>query len=53
MDRDQDFDDGLVHHHNWATEPAVATRAHRPPGPPDTSLIPTPSTAYRDDDLEG
>jgi hypothetical protein len=53
MDHEQDFDDGLVHNHGWATEPATAAGMHRRPGPPDTSLIPTPSTAYRDDEAEG
>lgn len=52
MDREQDFDDGLVHNHSWAMEPAVQVRRSGQSAPPDTTLIPTPSTVYRDDQAE-
>jgi hypothetical protein len=53
MDHEQDFDDGLVHNHAWATEPPIPPQHNRLAGPPDTMLIPTPSTVYRDDQAEG
>lgn len=52
MTHDDNFDDGLVHGHGWATEPAIPPAMHGMKGPPEAASIPTPSTAFRDDTME-
>jgi hypothetical protein len=47
---EENFDDGLVHNHAWAQEPALAPSvllpvAHAP-------SVPTPSTVLHDDRIE-
>lgn len=49
---DDNFDDGLVHSHGWATEPAMSPAQHGLKAPPQAASIPTPSTAYHDDKIE-
>ncbi|HWL83433.1 MAG TPA: hypothetical protein VNR89_20970 [Roseomonas sp.] len=53
MTDERDFDDGLVHGHSWATEPAIPPAQHGRKAPPDTAAIPTPSTAFHDDRMQG
>ncbi|WP_160937871.1 hypothetical protein [Teichococcus coralli] len=53
MTDEHGFDDGLVHGHSWATEPAIAPAQHGRKGPPDAEAIPTPSTAFHDDHMQG
>ena len=43
MTHSDDFDDGLVHSHGWATEPAIPPSLHGLKAPPQASSIPTPS----------
>ncbi len=46
--RDPGFDDGLVHAHDWAGEPARPRRAGDYPIA-ETSLLQTPSTVHQDE----
>jgi len=52
MNDEHDFDDGLVHGHSWATEPAIPSAQRNLKGPPEAAAVPTPSTAYHDDRME-
>ncbi|MFB9970129.1 hypothetical protein ACFFMP_08905 [Pseudoroseomonas cervicalis] len=46
---DDSHDDGLVHSHGWASEPAMPPSQHRQPQVAAAHAVPTPSTAYQDD----
>lgn len=48
--RDASFDDGLVHSHGWAAEPARARDAGEFPIA-ETSLLGTPSTVHHDEHI--
>ena len=50
---DDSHDDGLVHSHGWASEPAIAPSLHRQPQVAAAHAVPTPSTAYHDDRQRG
>jgi hypothetical protein len=44
-----DFDDGLVHNHHWATEPATVPDTNRVC---PSANVPTPSCVFHDDKHE-
>jgi hypothetical protein len=44
-----DFDDGLVHNHGWATEPAVIKNTGKVC---HMAQVPTPSCVFHDDKHE-
>ncbi len=46
--RDEHFDDGLVHSHDWATTDHA--RTHHP-RVADAPRVPTPSSVFHDDHL--
>jgi hypothetical protein len=48
---EQDYDDGLVHGHSWATEPPMAPSQHGMKPAANAAAVPTPSTAFRDDQM--
>jgi len=52
MTDERDFDDGLVHGHSWAMEPAIPPAQHGLKAPPQAGDIPTPSTALHDDRMQ-
>ncbi|MFC7556978.1 hypothetical protein ACFQU7_39370 [Pseudoroseomonas wenyumeiae] len=47
---EDDFDDGLVHNHIWAQEPAVMPTGLVPVA--QAASVPTPSTVLHDDRME-
>ncbi|WP_161600745.1 hypothetical protein [Teichococcus oryzae] len=52
MTHEHDYDDGLVHSHSWATEPPTAPAGRGLKAVADAAAVPTPSTAYRDDQMD-
>ncbi|MCQ4161762.1 hypothetical protein NON00_17755 [Roseomonas sp. GC11] len=49
---DDSHDDGLVHSHGWASEPAMPTTLRGLKTVPQAHIVPTPSTAFRDDQMD-
>ena len=47
-----DFDDGLIHSHDWAADTTPSPDQAKHPKVADASKMPTPSSVHHDDLME-